>query len=54
MDIRIALVEQANTVISRRNLIERVWPKRGVGEIVFAQHVSALRKASEESYLGKH
>jgi predicted ATPase len=45
MDILIALVEQANTVVSRRDLIERVWPKQGADEVSLRVHISALRKA---------
>jgi predicted ATPase/DNA-binding winged helix-turn-helix (wHTH) protein len=45
MDILIVLVEHANTVVSRRTLIERVWPKRGVDEVSLRVHISALRKA---------
>ena len=45
MDILIALVEQANQVVSRRTLIERVWPKRGADEVSLRVHISALRKA---------
>ena len=29
MDLLIVLAEQANKVVGRRTLIERVWPKRG-------------------------
>src|SRR3982074_136070 len=29
MDLLIVLVAQANKVVGRRTLIERVWPKRG-------------------------
>jgi predicted ATPase/DNA-binding winged helix-turn-helix (wHTH) protein len=45
MDILIVLVEQANQVVSRRTLIERVWPKRGADEVSLRVHISALRKA---------
>src|SRR5258707_3833954 len=45
MDILIVLVEQANKVVSRRTLIERVWPKRGADEVSLRVHISALRKA---------
>ena len=45
MDILIVLVEQANNVVSRRTLIERVWPKRGADEVSLRVHISALRKA---------
>ncbi|MBR1153988.1 winged helix-turn-helix domain-containing protein [Bradyrhizobium sp. JYMT SZCCT0428] len=45
MDILIVLVEQASKVVSRRTLIERVWPKRGAGDVSLRVHISALRKA---------
>jgi predicted ATPase/DNA-binding winged helix-turn-helix (wHTH) protein len=49
MDILIVLVEQANKVVSRRTLIERVWPKRGAEEVSLRVHISALRKALAQS-----
>jgi len=49
MDILIALVEQANQVVNRRTLIERVWPKRGAEEVSLRVHISALRKALAQS-----
>ena len=45
MDILIVLVEQANQVVSRRTLIEQVWPKRGADDVSLRVHISALRKA---------
>jgi DNA-binding winged helix-turn-helix (wHTH) protein len=45
MDILIVLVEQANTIVSRRTLIEQVWPKRGADDVSLRVHISALRKA---------
>ena len=49
MDILIVLVEQASKVVSRRTLIERVWPKRGADEVSLRVHISALRKALAQS-----
>jgi predicted ATPase/DNA-binding winged helix-turn-helix (wHTH) protein len=49
MDILIALAERANTVVSRRDLIERVWPKQGADEVSLRVHISALRKALAQS-----
>src|SRR5882672_1423015 len=49
MDILIVLVEQANKVVSRRTLIERVWPKRGAEEVSLRVHISALRKTLAQS-----
>ena len=33
MDVLIVLVEQANQVVSRRTLIDRVWPTRGANDV---------------------
>lgn len=49
MDLLIALVEQANKVVSRRTLIERVWGERGADQVSLRVHISALRKALAES-----
>ena len=45
MDLLIVLAEQANKVVGRRTLIERVWPKRGAEPVSLRVHISALRKA---------
>src|ERR1700724_3653102 len=45
MDLLIILVEQANKVVGKRTLIERVWPKRGAEQVSLRVHISALRKA---------
>jgi predicted ATPase/DNA-binding winged helix-turn-helix (wHTH) protein len=49
MDLLIVLAEQANKVVGRRTLIERVWPKRGAEQVSLRVHISALRKALEQS-----
>jgi DNA-binding winged helix-turn-helix (wHTH) protein len=49
MDILMVLVEQPNKVVSRRTLIERVWPKRGADGVSLRVHISALRKALAQS-----
>jgi predicted ATPase/DNA-binding winged helix-turn-helix (wHTH) protein len=49
MDILIVLVEQPNQVIGGRTLIERVWPKRGADQVSLRVHISALRKALDQS-----
>jgi DNA-binding winged helix-turn-helix (wHTH) protein len=49
MDLLIVLVEQANKLVDRRTLIERVWPKRGVEQVSLRVHISALRKALDQS-----
>jgi predicted ATPase/DNA-binding winged helix-turn-helix (wHTH) protein len=53
MDLLIVLVEQANKVIGRRTLIERVWPKRGVEQVSLRVHISALRQALDQSDPGR-
>ena len=49
MDLLIVLVEQANKVVGRRTLIERVWPQRGAEQVSLRVHISALRKALDHS-----
>ena len=53
MDLLIVLVEQANTVVGRRTLIERVWPQRGAEQVSLRVHISALRKALDQSDPGR-
>jgi predicted ATPase/DNA-binding winged helix-turn-helix (wHTH) protein len=53
MDLLIVLVEQADKVVGRRTLIERVWPKRGVEQVSLRVHISALRKALDKSDPGR-
>ena len=53
MDLLIVLVEQANKLVDRRTLIERVWPKRGVEQVSLRVHISALRKALDQSDPGR-
>ena len=53
MDLLIVLVEQANTVVGRRTLIERVWPKGGAEQVSLRVHISALRKALDQSDPGR-
>ncbi|SIO27673.1 Predicted ATPase [Bradyrhizobium erythrophlei] len=53
MDLLIVLVEQANKVVGRKTLIERVWPKRGVEQVSLRVHISALRKALDQSDPGR-
>jgi DNA-binding winged helix-turn-helix (wHTH) protein len=53
MDLLIVLVEQANKVVGRRTLIERVWPKRGA-ESTSQRYgkLSIIRKALGERQFG--
>ena len=53
MDILIVLVEQANKVVGRRTLIERVWPTRGAEQVSLRVHISALRKALDRTDPGR-
>src|SRR5258707_2377919 len=53
MDLLIVLVEQANNVVDSRTLIERVWPKRGAEQVSLRVHISALRKALDQSDPGR-
>jgi predicted ATPase/DNA-binding winged helix-turn-helix (wHTH) protein len=53
MDLLIVLAEQANKVVGRRTLIERVWPKRGAEQVSLRVHISALRKALDQSDPGR-
>jgi predicted ATPase/DNA-binding winged helix-turn-helix (wHTH) protein len=53
LDILIVLVEQANKVVGKRTLIERVWPKRGAEQVSLRVHISALRKALDQSDAGR-
>ena len=45
LDILIALVERPTEVVSKRELIARVWPDLAVDEGSLRYHVLALRKA---------
>src|SRR5258707_7536640 len=53
IDLLVVLVEQANKVVGRRTLIERVWPKRGADQVSLRVHISALRKALDQSDPGR-
>jgi len=53
MDLLIVLLEQANKVVGRRTLIERVWPERGAEQVSLRVHISALRKALDQSDSGR-
>ena len=53
VDILIVLLEQANKVVGRRTLIERVWPVRGAAQVSLRVHISALRKALDQSDPGR-
>ena len=48
LDLLIALVERAGEVVSRRELIDRVWPDLVVEEANLRVHVASLRKVLGE------
>jgi predicted ATPase/DNA-binding winged helix-turn-helix (wHTH) protein len=52
LDILIALVENAAEVVSKKNLIARVWPDVTVDESSLRVHVAALRKALGDGQAG--
>jgi predicted ATPase/DNA-binding winged helix-turn-helix (wHTH) protein len=49
MDLLIVLVEQPDKTVSRRTLIESVWPERGADQVSLRVQISALRKALAQS-----
>src|ERR1700722_11112769 len=52
LDILIALVEQAGKVVSKNDLLTRVWPDVTVDEGNLRVHVAALRKALGDGEAG--
>jgi DNA-binding winged helix-turn-helix (wHTH) protein len=52
LDILITLVERAGEVVTRKELISRVWPDVIVEEASLRVHVSGLRKALGEGHDG--
>jgi len=52
LDILIALVEQASRVVSKNELMARVWPDATVDESSLRVHVAALRKALGDGEAG--
>jgi predicted ATPase/DNA-binding winged helix-turn-helix (wHTH) protein len=54
LDILIALIERAAEVVSKKELIAKVWPDLTVDEGSLRFHVSALRKALGEGRSGGH
>src|SRR5882762_7706558 len=52
LDILIVLVEHAGEVVSKKDLISRVWPDVTVDESGLRVHVSGLRKALGEGQAG--
>ena len=52
LDILIVLLEHAGEVVSKRDLIERVWPDVIVDEGSLRFHIAALRKALGDGEAG--
>jgi DNA-binding winged helix-turn-helix (wHTH) protein/tetratricopeptide (TPR) repeat protein len=44
-DVLVALVRQAGRLVSKRELMDLVWPESFVGEGILTVHISSLRKA---------
>lgn len=44
-DILTLLVERAGEVVSKKDILDRVWPKIAVDEVSLRVHIAALRKA---------
>jgi DNA-binding winged helix-turn-helix (wHTH) protein/Tfp pilus assembly protein PilF len=52
LDVLIALVRNAGRLVTKRELLDRVWPGSFVEEGILAVHISALRKAfGDGSYI---
>jgi DNA-binding winged helix-turn-helix (wHTH) protein len=47
-DVLIALLERPGELISKEEIIARVWPNRFVGPANLAVHISSLRRALED------
>jgi predicted ATPase/DNA-binding winged helix-turn-helix (wHTH) protein len=52
LDILVVLVERAGEVVSKKNLMARVWPDVTVDEGNLRFHIAALRKALEDGQSG--
>lgn len=53
MDILLILLEHAGNVVSKQQLIARVWPKSVVEDINLRVHMAALRKALGDGQAGQ-
>jgi len=53
MDILLILLEHAGNVVSKQQLIARVWPKSVVEDINLRVHIAALRKALGDGQAGQ-
>ena len=50
-DILVALIGQPDTVVSKKELFDRVWPDIVVGENTLQVHISALRRALGNNFI---
>lgn len=53
-DMLVALVRRAGTLVSKRELLDLVWPDASVEEGILAVHVSALRKSLTDTGDGQY
>ncbi|EJM79808.1 DNA-binding protein with winged-HTH domain-containing protein, partial [Pseudomonas sp. GM74] len=53
MDILLILLEHAGNVVSKQQLIARVWPNSVVEDINLRVHMAALRKALGDGQAGQ-
>jgi DNA-binding winged helix-turn-helix (wHTH) protein/tetratricopeptide (TPR) repeat protein len=53
-DLLVALVRRAGTLVSKRELLDVVWPATSVEEGIISVHVSALRKILGATVDGSH
>ena len=51
-DILLALVEHANQIVGKRDLVARVWPSLTVSEVSLRVQIAALRKALGDGQFG--
>ena len=51
-EILLALVERAGEVVSKRELISRVWPHTIIEEVTLRAHIAALRKVLGDAEAG--
>ena len=52
-DVLVALLRSAGRLVSKRNLLELVWPESFVEEGILAVHISTLRKALGDEAAGQ-
>lgn len=50
-DVLVALLRRAGRLVTKRELLDEVWPESFVEEGILAVHISALRKALDDRHL---